>query len=486
MTPPSISGDARAHALESILSASQVLADRSSLAAYAIDALTPPIAARPKTAQEAAEIVRFAAMEKLAIIPSGNRTKLSIGRRPDRYDIALDLTGLHQISHYDPADLTISVDAGMPLVRLNATLLQHKQFLPLFVPYYLSSTAAGAIAAGLDSPLRQFYGTARDFLLGAEFIDGTGAQVKSGGRVVKNVAGYDLHKLLIGSLGSLAVITRLNFRTFPTVIAGSRGFLASFPTCQSALALRRKIAESQLSPLTLDILNPTAAQIFATRTPAPQTPVSAAESRTPPEPTLPLPGDWFQPQQWQVCAAFAGTTEILDRYVRDLTRFANESHATAAVILDDTTRPSIWGRLREALPLFRESSPATTILRLSILPARHVEAINVLEAVARSAQLPLAIVARAAGPLYVAILPDLARTEHPTVPLNPAQLEKLALLTQEVFSLSRSDGEGSLLFAPNALRNHLTTPARPSVTTDLTCRLKSAFDPNNVFATRSL
>ena len=73
----------------------------------------------------------------------------------------------------------------------------------------------GAIASGLDSPLRHFYGTARDFLIGAEFVDGTGALAKSGGRVVKNVTGYDFHKLLNGSLGSLAVITRMNFRTFP-------------------------------------------------------------------------------------------------------------------------------------------------------------------------------------------------------------------------------------------------------------------------------
>src|SRR3989442_14072671 len=83
------------------------------------------------------------------------------------------------------------------------------------------------IASGIDSPLQQFYGTARDFLLGAEFVEGAGKLCKSGGRVVKNVTGYDLHKLLIGSPGTLAVVTRLNFRPFPAPLA-SPGLSAPF------------------------------------------------------------------------------------------------------------------------------------------------------------------------------------------------------------------------------------------------------------------
>ena len=287
--------------------------------------------------------------EKLAVIASGCRTKLHLGAAPSRYDIALDMSGLREIAHYDPADLTISVGAGMPIAALNATLFQHNQFLPLLVPYYSSATIGGTIASGLDSPLRQLYGTARDFLLGAEFIDGTGSQVKSGGRVVKNVTGYDLHKMLVGSLGSLAVITRLNFRTFPAPAAGSRGFVASFSTHEAALALRDKIVASPLAPLTLDLLNPAAARIFATRTPsAPEVPVFAGENHAAPQLPLPLPGNWFSRDTWQVCAAFAGVPEVLNRCSRDLTRLAEETSAASATFLDDSTRPSVWGRLREA------------------------------------------------------------------------------------------------------------------------------------------
>ena len=226
------------------------MADASDRESYAIDGFIPAAVARPSTTEEAAEIVRFAAKDKLAVVPVGACTKLSIGATPARYDIALDMSALSQISHYDPADLTVSVEAGMPLATLNATLREHNQFLPLLVPFYSQATVAGTIASGIDSPLRQAYGTARDFLLGAEFIDGTGALVKSGGRVVKNVTGYDLHKLLIGSLGTLAVITRLNFRTFPAPLHPPwiPGVLLQSGSCAASASRNRRVSAVAADP----------------------------------------------------------------------------------------------------------------------------------------------------------------------------------------------------------------------------------------------
>ncbi len=125
------------------------------------------------------------------------------------------MTRLNKVIAYDPGDLTLSVEAGVPLAKLAQVLAEHRQFLPLAVPFVNRTTIGGLIASGVDSPLRQFYGTARDFLLGMEFVTGEGVAAKSGGRVVKNVTGYDIHKLMIGALGTLGVITRVNFKTFP-------------------------------------------------------------------------------------------------------------------------------------------------------------------------------------------------------------------------------------------------------------------------------
>ena len=192
-----------------------VVSDPTQLGDYAIGGKTPGAVVRPGSAAEVAGIVKFAAAEKLAIVACGARTKLDMGFAPTRYDLALDMTRMDRVVAYDPGDLTLSVEAGVRLHSLGQTLAEHRQFLPLAVPFLTQTTIGGLIASGVDSPLRQFYGTARDFLLGIEFVTGDGVAAKSGGRVVKNVTGYDIHKLMIGSLGTLGVITRVNFKTFP-------------------------------------------------------------------------------------------------------------------------------------------------------------------------------------------------------------------------------------------------------------------------------
>jgi glycolate oxidase FAD binding subunit len=478
--------------LESLIGPSRISTDAASLACYAVDEILPAVVAKPVSAEEVAEIIRFAALEKLAIIPCGNRTKLRIGAPPSRYNIALDVTGLHQIVHYDPGDLTVSAEAGIPLAKLNSVLNEHEQFLPLLVPWYSLSTIGGTIASGLHSPLQQFYGTARDFLIGAEFVDGTCHLCKSGGRVVKNVTGYDLHKLLIGSLGTLAVITRLNFRTFPAPVPGSRGFVASFPNAEGALAFRRAIAGSSLTPLTLDIVSPELAQIFATRTPAtPETAVFAEENRRADKTSLPPIGDWFNPREWQLCAAFAGTTEVLDRYARELTLLAEKSRATSTAILGDTTRPAVWGRLRETLSMLLEVSPTTLIFKISVLPSQHAALFTNLQQIAARAALPHALVARAGGTVYFALLP--ASVNEDTT----------ALLTQssaQIFDLVfAAGGHASLLFAPRVLKERINLRSKQLVAPASSRRpansraelvpgaaqmrrLKSAFDPQNIFA----
>jgi len=462
--------------LASLLGHSRVLTDPVPCAAYAVDETIPAAVAKPASAEEVAEIVRFAGLEKLALIPCGNRTKLGIGMPPSRYDIALDMTALNKIAHFDPGDLTLSVDAGLPLAQLNAALLGHNQFLPLLVPWYSRSTVGGTIASGIDSPLRQFYGNPRDFLIGAKFVDGTGKLCKSGGRVVKNVTGYDLHKLLIGSLGTLAIITRLNFRTFPAPLA-SRGFVASFPNAEGALALRRAIAESSLTPLTLDIVSPELARLFATQTPqSHEVAVFAGENHTSGQSLLPPVGDWFRPREWQLCAAFAGTPEVLARYERDLMRLATNSSATSTKFLDDTTRPSLWGRLRETLSMLLEASPAAVIFKISILPSHHAALFASLRQIADRAALPHALAARAGGTIFFALLPTSANDD------NPNLLAQIA--TQISDSLSASEGpaqedrgHATILFAPCAHKHALCVPEVSAGR-----RLKAAFDPQGVFA----
>src|SRR5580700_6944968 len=247
--------------LAEIVGAANVASDFAQLAAYEIDRKLPAAAVRPGTSEEVAAIVKFAGSEKLALVPTGARTKLGIGYAPSHYDLALDMTRLNKVIAYDPGDLTLSVEAGVPLAKIAQLLAEHHQFLPLALPFSARTTVGGAIASGVDSPLRQFYGTARDFLLGMEFVTGEGISAKSGGRVVKNVTGYDIHKLMIGALGTLGVITRVNFKTFPTPL-DRRGYVARFLSAEHALDSCHRFAKSSLTPITLDILSPRCAELF--------------------------------------------------------------------------------------------------------------------------------------------------------------------------------------------------------------------------------
>src|ERR1700722_17510313 len=168
---------------------------------------------------------------------------------------------MNRVLAYEPQVLTLGVEPGVRIEDLLLTLAAERQFLPLAVSFADRATIGGIVATNSNSPLRHAYGAVRDFCLGMEFVTGEGSQAKSGGRVVKNVTGYDLHKLLIGSLGTLAVITRVNFRTFPLPPAQGT-FIGSFSTAEAPFGFCRPIAHSALAPQMVEVADPGAAHLL--------------------------------------------------------------------------------------------------------------------------------------------------------------------------------------------------------------------------------
>ncbi|HTQ96653.1 MAG TPA: FAD-binding oxidoreductase, partial [Candidatus Acidoferrum sp.] len=296
------SGKLAARLAEAIGSES-VSAEPEELESYSLDELIPRIIARPASQHEAAEVVRFALAENLALLPLGSRSKHELAMVPDRYDIALDMTGLNEIADFDPEDFRVSVDAGMTLRDLEIRLKEKGQFLPLAVPCFETATIGGTVASGIDSALRMQYGSARDFLIGAEFVDGTGQLCKSDGRVVKNGTGYDLPKLLIGSRGTLGVFTRLNFRTFP-LPSSFGGHLAVFETLQFALEYRAAIEQSGLPLANIEMFSSSAAEMIRGI-------LQRSGEKFPPE---------LSEKGWFVYSSFEGNPEAVQRIGRDLQR----------------------------------------------------------------------------------------------------------------------------------------------------------------------
>jgi glycolate oxidase FAD binding subunit len=424
------------------------------LEAYAVDRVAPSVAVQPENAQQAAEIVQIAIEGKLSLIPSAARTSLGIGMPPSSYDVALDMTRVRGIAHYDPGDLTISVNAGTPLAELAKILQEQNQFLPLAVPFFERATVGGAIAAGLDSPLRHSYGTARDFMIGAEFVDGTGAQAKSGGRVVKNVTGYDFHKLLAGSLGSLVLITRVNFRTFPRQ-PSRRGFLASFADEIEAMGFAKQIAESPLTPTVVEVLSPEFAKLFLEE----KSPVASLRPDV---------------EAWTVCVGFEGSSEVCQRYQRDLSRLARTASARDAIAVHESQFLALLEILREAPAAMNQLAAQSVVMRFVTLPGRLVDLVRALRSFAHSSSMSSAILIRSGSIVYLLLLPRGGAE---------SAIKQAAYFWKSVGSLrGQMEFNASILFCPAEWKAELNVWAYVGDPIDLGLRVKKAFDPSGTFA----
>ena len=195
----------------------------------------------PESREELAEIMALASAEQWRLMPMGHGTKLGWGRSRSPVDLVVRCDSLNQVVERDAGDLTISVEAGMTLAMLQRELASHDQFLPVDPSYPESATLGGIVATADSGSLRQGYGGVRDMLLGIEFVRHDGQRSRAGGKVVKNVAGYDLMKLFTGAYGTLGLISRLTWRVYP------------IPECWRTLAIAGELDD--LHTLTRQVLN---------------------------------------------------------------------------------------------------------------------------------------------------------------------------------------------------------------------------------------
>src|SRR5256712_11472737 len=243
-----------------VVGESRVISGAAECAAYAVDGKVPNWVVYPSSAEQVAGVLSHAAELGLAVVPSRNDTKIGIGNPPRRYDVALSLKEMNRVWHYEPDDLTITVEAGMKLGDLQHFLARRRLWLPLDPPGGPRASLGGILATNSAGALRLPYGSPRDLGPGMKIANTEGKLIKAGGRVVKNVAGYDLVKLLIGSYGTLGVIVEASLKLFP-LPAERATFVASIRGLDSARELRRKILNSPLQPLRMALLDATAASI---------------------------------------------------------------------------------------------------------------------------------------------------------------------------------------------------------------------------------
>jgi len=282
----------------------------------------------PETPQQLAEALHDLAAQHKTIRLGGNFSKDRLGGPVSAADEAISTSVLNRVLKYDPGDLTISVEAGLPFRELERTLAAHRQMVPLDPGWSELSTVGGVIGANLSGPRRRLYGTARDMVIGMTFVTLEGKLIQSGGMVVKNVAGLDMAKLMIGSFGTLAAVTVVNFKLFP-MPPESRTFVMEFDELNAALAERDRILGSVLQPSTIDLVN------------------------------------W--PHGWRLLLRVGGTHPVLERYALEL--------PTAKAIRGDE-EAALWEEIREFTPRFLAAHPAGGVVSFPVAPTEMKALLN--------------------------------------------------------------------------------------------------------------
>lgn len=263
-------------------------------------------------------------------------------------DIAVTTTSLRGVLRYEPRDLTISVGAGLPWRELTSLLAENRQMIPLDPPFGDQATVGGVVASNTAGPRRRLYGTARDVVIGMQFATLEGKLVDSGGMVVKNVAGLDMAKLMIGSFGTLAAIATVNFKLAPMPEV-ERSFLLPFASLEAANEARSGILKSQLQPAAIDLLTPSAGATVGNNT-------------------------------WLLAIRVGGNQAAVDRYEHEFARY------DGSVALDDERQQTLWRHIENFTPGFLSNHEDGAVVRASCT-------LKELEAV--MASFPGAAVARA-------------------------------------------------------------------------------------------
>jgi glycolate oxidase FAD binding subunit len=201
------------------------------------------------------DALRTASASKRTIELFGTDSKYLMAGPVAPANVRITTAGMKRLLQYEPRDLTVSVESGMPFSELNSLLARNGQMIPLDGPYSDSATVGGMVAANVSGARRRHYGTARDLVIGMKFATLEGKLVQSGGMVVKNVAGLDMGKLMIGSFGTLAAIASVNFKLTPRP-AVARTILFTFEDLPTTLEARNAAVRGVLNPAAVEILNP--------------------------------------------------------------------------------------------------------------------------------------------------------------------------------------------------------------------------------------
>jgi glycolate oxidase FAD binding subunit len=410
-----------AQKLQAELGTDAVDADAQGGASHTVDGVTPALVCAPQNAQQIAAILRICTEAHASVIPWGGGTAMAFGNPPRHASIIVQTAALNRVIEHDHANLTATVQSGITLEAVQKALAPQNQFAPFDAPMAERSTIGGIVAANLNGPRRAAYGGVRDLIIGMKVALASGEQIKAGGKVVKNVAGYDMCKLFTGSLGTLGIITEVTLRVAP--IAESSASLGVV----GGLVQVRQLAEA----LTASKLLPTA--VFLS--------------------------NHHSQESWQLFVGFEGFASTVARQVSDVASMAQRVSLNAEPFRAEQQR-SVWQEMSD-FPL----QPNRLIYRVTVPRASVMEIIGIAKNWRAEGENPMIVADVVMGTVWIAQKANLE---------SAAQFPKLTELSRQ------RHGHAVMFAAPAELKSAIDVwgPAPPSFA--LTREIKQQFDPHGV------
>lgn len=428
-----------AKTLKRSLAKVQVSDKADTLRDYSIDGLLPSLVITPDTVEEAAQVVALTHQHGLTVLARGGGSRMNVGGLPESVDVLLETNRLTRLLEYEAPDLTCHVEAGMTLAALQKQLAAHGQQLAIDPPDAEQATLGGILASNACGPKRLRYGSARDLVIGLRVVQANGEIARSGGRVVKNVAGYDLNKLYIGSLGTLGIIVEANFKLQP-IAAVERTLLLTFPNANDAMQMVVAILSSLLTPNAIELIDAGAASDMSNFFGI----------------SLPTNG-------YTLAINYEGGQVSVDRQIDETRLIGRQQNALMSDDVTSEAQTRFWN-------VVREHTQGTVTCKAIMLVTQIASYLQKVEQVCQRHKLEAAIVAHAGnGILYIELRPGDATTRL---------VEAIAELRT-----AAQEARGSLVVerCPVDLKRRINVWGEPGSDFYLMQRLKQQFDPEGTF-----
>jgi glycolate oxidase FAD binding subunit len=370
--------------LKEIVGEANLIKDSDKVKAYALDGKHPKVVVFPGTIDEVSKIVAFAYQERATIFPRGNGTKMGMGGIPKKMDIVLLTHRLNRITDCDIDNLTFSAESGITLSEVQKHLAKEGKgyFLPLDPFYTDKATLGGIVATNSSGPRRLLYGTARDMIIGIKAVFPNGDIVVSGGKTVKNVSGYDMCKLLIGSFGTLGILYEMTFKLLP--LPGKEAtLLIPFTNLDEVSGFNHEIIHSQFIPASIETLN--AVTLKKMKFSAP----------------IPPNGNYL------VAIGLEGVSEGIERQISELSAMGKKCGVLEEMRLHSKKHQDFWIALRDFPRDLKEDYPNFISLKSNFLISKWREMLKSYEKIVQESGFDYAFLCHSGnGILYSYILSE--------------------------------------------------------------------------------